>query len=30
MLEKSINEILKYTPMAEILDFSADVDIFND
>ncbi len=30
MLEKSINEILKYAPLAEILDFSADIDIFND
>lgn len=30
MLEKSINEILKYTPQAEILDFSADIDVFKD
>ena len=30
MLEKSIDEILKYTPMAEVLDFSTDIDIFND
>ena len=30
MLEKSINEILKYAPLAEILDFSADIDVFND
>ncbi len=30
MLEKSINEILKYAPVAEILDFSVEIDIFND
>ncbi len=28
LLEKGINEILKYGEMAEILDFSADEDIF--
>lgn len=30
MLEKSINEILKYMPLAEILDFSVEIDVFND
>lgn len=30
LLEKSIDEILKYAPTAEVLDFSVDVDIFND
>ena len=30
LLEKSINEISKYTSRAEVLDFSAQVNVFGD